>query len=312
MIVASKYVQKIINDENLAWGKSLENKPEKFLCKLSEDAIKELKENISNSDFNNCELSSLQQEIQTLKKKFLINGVGFFIIAGEVFSSFSKSDMKKIYEKISICLGSLYHQNIKKEKFVEIRDSGKSMKTGGRYHQTKEGGSYHTDSPQWENVPDYVGLYCVSPAKNGGISKFVSVYKIHNDILTQKNEFLELFYEKFHFDKRGEFKKGEPETVYEPIFKIVDDELRCRYLRNYIDAGHDVSKENLTKNQIMALDYFDELSKKDENIVNYDLKSKDMLFFNNHRILHGRSSFEDFDDDKLKRLMIRAWIKDLE
>ena len=88
MIVASKYVQKIINDENLAWGKSLENKPEKFLCKLSEDAIKELKENISNSDFNNCELSSLQQEIQTLKKNFLINGVGFFIITGEVFSSF--------------------------------------------------------------------------------------------------------------------------------------------------------------------------------------------------------------------------------
>ena len=35
MIVASKYVQKIINDENLAWGKSLENKPEKFLCKLN-------------------------------------------------------------------------------------------------------------------------------------------------------------------------------------------------------------------------------------------------------------------------------------
>ena len=85
-----------------------------------------------------------------------------------------------------------------------------------------------------------------------------------------------------------------------------------RYLRNYIDEGHGISKENLTKNQIMALDYFDELSKKDENIVNYDLKSKDMLFFNNHRILHGRSSFEDFDDDKLKRLMIRAWIKDLE
>ena len=35
MIVASKYVQKIINDENLAWGKSLENKPEKFLLRFS-------------------------------------------------------------------------------------------------------------------------------------------------------------------------------------------------------------------------------------------------------------------------------------
>jgi len=37
-----------------------------------------------------------------------------------------------------------------------------------------------------------------------------------------------------------------------------------------------------------------------------------MLFFNNHRILHGRSSFEDFEDSELKRLMIRTWIKDEE
>ena len=312
MIVMSKYIQEIITNDNLVWGKSLENEPQKFLCKLPESVIDELKKNISKPNFNDCELVLLKREIENLKKKILNQGIGFFIIEGTIFSSFSQLEMEKIYKKISNLLGSLYEQNIKKEKFVEIKDLGESMDTGGRYHQTKDGGSYHTDSPQWKNVPDYIGLYCVSSAKKGGESKFVSAYKIHNDLLKNQPDYLKLLYEKFHFDKRGEVKNGESKTVYEPIFKVVDNKLRCRYLRNYVDDGHKISNEPLTKDKIIALDLLDELSKKEENIVNYDLKPKDMLFFNNHRILHGRSKFEDYDEGKLKRLMIRVWIKDLQ
>lgn len=312
VIMTLDSIQEIINNENLVWGKPLENESKKFFCKLSEDVINELNQNISNDNFLNMEFSLLEKEIGKMKNTYLNNGVGFFIIDGTSFLHFSKSEIKKIYEKICKCLGILYEQNIKKEKFVEIKDSGKSMKTGGRYHQTKEGGSYHTDSPQWENVPDYVGLYCVSRAKIGGESKFVSAYKIHNDLLKNNEDYLRLLYEKFHFDKRGEIKDNESKTVFEPIFKIVKNELRCRYLRNYINDGHDISKEGLTDEQVIALNNFDKFSMKDENVVSYNLETNDILFFNNHRILHGRSSFEDYDEEERKRLMIRTWIKDPE
>ncbi len=312
MIVMPEYVQDIINDENLAWNKSVEKNTEKFLIKLSKASIEELERNISNKDFSNSKSPILKNEIHGLKNKFLNKGIGFFIIDGKVFATFSKEEMRHIYEIISKCLGSLYVQNIHKEKFVEIKDSGKTMAKGGRYHQTKEGGSYHTDSPQWEDVPDYIGLFCVRPAKEGGVSKFVSTYTIHNEILKKDERYLKCLYEKFYFDKRGEYEKGESPTVNEPVFKIVEGELRCRYLRNYIDEGHLIENSPLTKEQISALDVFDRFSKKEENIVDYDLKINDMLFFNNHRILHGRSSFEDFEDEELKRLMIRAWIKDEE
>ena len=116
---------------------------------------------------------------------------------------------------------------------------------------------------------------------------------------------------KFYFDKRGEFEEGESPTVYEPIFQLIDDKLNCRYLRDYIDAGHKISNKPLTEDQIMALDYFDEISMKQDIVIDYNLKSRDMTFFNNHRILHGRTNFEDFDDERLKRLMIRTWIKDI-
>ena len=36
----------------------------------------------------------------------------------------------------------------------------------------------------------------------------------------------------------------------------------------------------------------------------------DMVFSDNHRIVHGRIAFDDYDDENLKRLMLRTWIKD--
>ena len=40
------------------------------------------------------------------------------------------------------------------------------------------------------------------------------------------------------------------------------------------------------------------------------LKQNDMVFFNNNRVMHGRTSFKDAENIEKKRLMIRTWIKD--
>jgi len=211
---------------------------------------------------------------------------------------------------IAKILGELIIQNIQQEKIVEIKDVGKSMKTGGRYHETREGGSHHTDSPQWKEVPDYLSLFCVHDAKKGGRNLFLSAYTIHNRIFNERNDLLHIFYEKFHFDKRGEFKDGESPTVFEPIFEFKDKRLYFRYLRDYIDAGHDIQNEPLSQYQKDALTYLDNLMRRDEMIMRYDLKLGDMVFSDNHWIVHGRTPFEDSDDQNLKRLMLRTWIRD--
>jgi alpha-ketoglutarate-dependent taurine dioxygenase len=199
-------------------------------------------------------------------------------------------------------------QNIKNERFVEIKDEGKSMISGGRYHQTKEGGSFHTDSPQWKKVPDFIGMCCINPAKKGGESKFVSAYSIHNEMLKEHKHFLEMLYEQFHFDKRGEYKSGESPTVFEPIFTYNDNQLKLRYLRDYINDGHKIQNIPLSKEQNEALDCFDKIIHDENLAVSYELKRYDMVFLNNGRVMHGRTSFEDFEDIEEKRLMIRTWI----
>jgi alpha-ketoglutarate-dependent taurine dioxygenase len=252
----------------------------------------------------------LQQEILDFKKKFLIDGIGFFVIDGECFSDFSREETTEIYSKICKTLGTLYVQNIKNERFVAIKDEGKSMMSGGRYHQTKEGGSFHTDSPQWEKVPDFIGLCCINPAKKGGESKFVSAYSIHNEMLKEHKHFLEMLYEQFHFDKRGEYESGESPTVFEPIFTYNGNQLKLRYLRDYINDGQKIQDKPLSKEQNEALDCLDKIIHDENLAVSYELKQYDMVFLNNGRVMHGRTSFEDFEDVEKKRLMIRTWIKD--
>ena len=304
-------LQDLVLDEKLVWEKSLDKKTEKFLIKLSQKSIDEL--NRKKDELQKCNIENfpiLEKEILKLKNEYLIDGNGFFIIDGVCFENFTADHVNEIYRIISMCLGQLYTQNIKNEKFVIITDQGKSMKTGGRYHQTKEGGSFHTDSPQWSKVPDFVGLFCVKPAKIGGTSKFVSAYTVHNKMLESNPDYLNILYTKFHFDKRGEFKENESPTTFEPIFEYKNNELRFRYLRNYIDAGQMIVKNPLTKEQNVVLDKLDEIIHDEKFSVSYDLKQFDISFFNNNRIIHGRTGFEDFDDDTKKRYMIRVWIKD--
>lgn len=300
----------IIDNPNLSWDNSFEKNQQKYVITLNKSTIDLLFKNRDHLETRNLEyFDFLNNEILEFKKK-LKDEHGFFIIEGKNFLGFTKNELRSIYAIISEILGELYIQNINKEKFVLIKDEGKSMKSGGRYHQTKEGGSYHTDSPQWEDVPDFVGLLCINPAKNGGINKFLSAYSIHNEILRKNPIYLDELYKNFYFDKRGEYEKNESPTIFQPIFNFENGELYFRYLRNYIDDGYKLENKVLTKSQIDSLDLLDEISQNEQLTINYEMKSGDMIFFNNHRILHGRTSFEDFDDNDLKRTLVRVWIKD--
>ena len=303
-------LQKIITDKNFVWDKHTSSKLENFVVKISNNAITELKNN--RNFLNNSEhtFSILQKEILDFKKKFLVEGIGFFIIDGKCFTDFSKEELIEIYQNVCKILGTLYVQNDKNQKLVQVQDSGKSMKSGGRYHQTKEGGSYHTDSPQWEKVPDFIGMCCINPSKKGGESKFVSAYSIHNKMLKEHKQFLEMLYQQFHFDKRGEFESKESPTVFEPIFTYNNNQLKCRYLRDYINDGQMIQNTPLSKEQNEALDIFDKIIHDENLVVSYKLRQNEMVFFNNNRVMHGRTSFEDFEGIENKRLMIRTWIKD--
>ena len=89
-----------------------------------------------------------------------------------------------------------------------------------------------------------------------------------------------------------------------------NNQLKFRYLRDYINDGHKIQNTPLSKEQKRALDIFDKIIHDENLAVSYNLKQNDMVFFNNNRVVHGRTSFEDAENIEKKRLMIRTWIKD--
>ena len=100
-------LQKIITDKNLVWNKYSSSKLENFVVKISNNAITELKNNrnfLNNSEYS---FSILQKEILDFKKKFLVDGIGFFVINGKCFVDFSKEELTEIYENVCKILGTL-------------------------------------------------------------------------------------------------------------------------------------------------------------------------------------------------------------
>ena len=304
-------LEKTILDSDMCWDNTLENSPEKFSVVLNSKSLDELLINrgkIPNEDPNDFKF--LKEYVENLKNKILISGCGFFVINGHELSNLSLDEKRSIYTIISKIIGELLEQNKDHEKVVVIKDLGKTMKTGGRYHQTKEGGSYHTDGSHiFKNPPDYVGLLCINPAKSGGVSKFMSAYTIHNKLL-KKQKLQKILYEKFHHDKKNEGVGEEDATRFEPIFQFVNNELKFKYQRELIFTGHEKAKQPLTQIQIQAIEFLEEILSNSDQVVTYTLKSGDMMFSNNRWLIHDRTLFEDFEDKKLKRLLLRTWIRE--
>ena len=256
---------------------------------------------------------SLQREVEVIKQRFLEQGYGFCVVTGlePAFFSRARAVQRGTFYLLGTMLGTPLVQNIQGETLIEVSDKGQSMKTGGRYHDTKEGGSLHTDSPQFPHPPDYLGLLCYHPGKIGGKSKLVSAYTVHNYLRERCPDLLPVLYEPFHFDKRGDVLSGESPTTLAPIFLVQGEEreFRFRYLRDYIDQGQQRVQQPLTYRQQAALDALDQLLEDETLTVQTELQAGQILLNNNNTVVHGRTAFEDWPEEERKRIMLRLWIQ---
>ena len=308
----SEILETLVIDKKKTWTKNLSSDSNEFLVDLDDNVISELLQKRDLLDQHNIQhFTHLKTQIQHIKQAILIQGCGFCVINGTNFTAFDKHELSNIHILISKIFGELLIQNKHGEQIVEVKDLGKTLSTGGRYHHTKEGGSYHTDGCHiFENPPDYVGLLCLNPAKNGGVSKFISAYTIHNKLQEDKN-LLRILYEKFYMDKRNENQADEIPTQFVPIFTYNNGKLNCRCCqRELIDSGHEKMNKPLTEYQKNALDNLDKLLANENLAVSYLLKKGDMMYSNNKWLIHDRTDFEDSDDENLKRALLRTWIRE--
>lgn len=235
------------------------------------------------------------------------NGVGFVMVRGLPRERYSDEECELIYWGIGMHLGQPVSQNTRGHLLGHVTDEGRKLTdANARPYQTNAGMDFHADQ-----LPvDILGLFCLRTAKKGGQSFLVSALTIHNVLLKERPDVLETLYQPFNIDWRGENPDGERPWYTCPMFSCHDGKVSTRvtsriFFESVTRWGEELA---MTDKQREALDVLQEVAERPELRLAMDFKEGDMQFINNHTMLHARSEYEDYDDPKLKRHLLRMWI----
>lgn len=229
------------------------------------------------------------------------------LIRGLPRHRYSVEQCELIYWGIGAHLGTPISQNTRGHLLGHVRDEGRSFDDpSARGYQTRAKMDFHADQ-----LPvDVLGLFCVRTALSGGASTLVSALAVHNVILRERPDLLEVLFQPFHLDWRGEEPEGEQPYYVSPMFSLWEGRLTSRvtsrqYFESVVRYGEELGLSGIQRE---ALDYLQEVSNRKELRLSMMFHEGDMQFLNNHQILHAREAFEDHEDPDLKRHLLRMWI----
>jgi hypothetical protein len=235
----------------------------------------------------------LQSQCEVLE-----NGRGFFVLRGLPVERYTADEISALYYGMGLHMGTPVGQNPRGDLLGRVEAVGDIHNKNTRVYETNLYLPYHSDPS------DVVGLLCVRKAQAGGVSSLVSVAAIYNEILANHREFLGLFYRPMYFAHLCE-----PMPSLSPIFSFHQGRLSCRYLRQYLELGHEIMQQPLSRVEQEALDLFDHLIHLERLKLDMMLEPGDLQFANNYAVLHSRTEFIDHDEPERRRLLLRLWLK---
>jgi hypothetical protein len=232
---------------------------------------------------------------------YIKTGPGIVIMRGFPVRKYTPEEMQTVYWGIGTHFGRGCSQSADGDYLGYVTNVQKAS----RGYTTARELSLHTDSAE------FVGLLCLRDAKEGGMSLYASSLKVHEIIAREHPEYLAVLERGFHCDRRGEeAPEDDAVTPYRvPVFSEKDGVLSTRFVRGVIDRGADALGEPLSAIEKDALDFFDEVARRDEVRLELTLRPGEASFINNYEMLHARTAFVDHDDPAKKRLLYRLWLE---
>ncbi len=238
----------------------------------------------------------------------ILNGTGIAFISGLSNHPFTRTEQKLFYLAIGKAMGKIHEHY---GRLYDVTDKGLDYtKDAVPVSKTNSETSFHTDSSSRYINPDFLGLLCLQPGLSGGDSMFSSATAVHEMMRRNYPDLLELLYKEYIRDIVTPGLENNKKSLIQnrfPIFhfNIAEQKLTFRYMRYWIEQGHKNADIKLDKKQLEALDKLDALLQSDKIQIRLSLNSGDIVFCNNHTIVHNRSCYSD--NPKNPRLLIRMW-----
>ena len=181
-------------------------------------------------------------------------------------------------------LGNLMGPNVAQKwdgtMIYDVTDTGKKYGYGVRGSATNVELVFHTDNAFGISVPDYVGLMCKYPAKQGGLSRFCSLYTVHWRMENKYPNELRRLYQPVYFDRQAEHAIGEAKTSFAPMFSWKNGKLRCRANSSLVRKGYQVGKIEMDTVLENALEAIDEVTSSTDLWIEAPLSRGEIQYLN--------------------------------
>ena len=236
----------------------------------------------------------------------LDRGCGFVLVKGFPVAAHDESTAAEIYWGLGLHMGRAISQNSDGDVLGHVRDTGADPKAYGvRLYKTRAEQDFHTDGA------DIIGLFCLMPAKSGGLSRIVSSAAVVNEIRRRAPELAAVLLKPFPFDTQNQHKPGQNPWFEMPICRLSDGRLSTFFIPWYIRESqmHD-GAPRLSELQKRAIAAIEEIANDPRFYLDMRFEAGDMQFLKNAAILHKRTAYEDWDEPARKRHLLRLWLVD--
>ena len=235
----------------------------------------------------------------------LIEGPGVAKVSGLPMDAYDNEAAVRIYWGIGVHVGRPIPQNRNGHMVGHVTDIGTPTDDPNqRITQSSQGFPHHSD------MCDVLSLFCVRPARSGGVTRLVSATTIHDEVMRRRPDLLEVLYRAFYQDRRGEIPEGQEPYFAMPMFAYEDGHLAsfCTF-PPYVDSAQRFSDvPPLTETQVEARNLVEEIATEDGIGMKIEWRRGDMVFFNNHAVFHARTAYDDYPEQERKRHLMRLWL----
>jgi hypothetical protein len=205
---------------------------------------------------------------------------------------------------IGLHFGVARPQNRASDYITEVRDAGVTYRSPtGRGYSSNAELDFHVDSS------DVVLLSCYNQAPVGGMSMCSSAATAHAIVAAERPDYAAALATGYPFSRNGEQAPDEAPWYATPICTVENGRMFCKWNRNRIENAQKLEGvPRLSTLQREAMEYFDSVLRRPENMFCMHLAPGDLQILCNQSLLHSRTSFTDHADADKKRILYRLWL----
>jgi alpha-ketoglutarate-dependent taurine dioxygenase len=242
-------------------------------------------------------------------KDVLENGVGFVIIDRVPLDEYSVDEARAVYWLLAQLVSRPVAQSWDGKVIYDVRDFGKPPGNGVRPDITNAEQNFHTDNSYNLCPPDYVGLLCLRPAMEGGISGVVSFYSVYNEMLKRHPVLVARLFKPYLFDRQREHAPDEPKVLSHPLFEYEDGRLVCRLSHRQVVNGYRLAGEEPDPEGLEALETLERTMMEPRFAREFFFEPGQIQIVDNIRLGHRRTGFQDYPEESRKRHLVRLWLR---